>query len=153
MEKIPSKWIQLKELKLAFCKSEADMVHTKVFGEESETSEKQVPKGETADMEVQVGMSVDPDFFHQVRDDEEDGEYDIRAREFEDLEDEERDVHESRLKKGGKKRQLKSLKSNVLKNEKITKTLERDRSSSRMRSGSRDLEQYNVSPRLELTRS
>jgi hypothetical protein len=39
-----------------------------------------------------------------VRDDEEDGEYDIRAREFEDLEDEERDVHESRLKKGGKKR-------------------------------------------------
>lgn len=64
MEKIPSKWIQLKELKLAFCKSEADMVHTKVFGEESETSEKQVPKGETADMEVQVGMSVDPDFFH-----------------------------------------------------------------------------------------
>ena len=40
-ENVQSKWVQLKEKKLAFSKSEADMKTTKVFGELSDISEKE----------------------------------------------------------------------------------------------------------------
>jgi len=53
MENKQSKWMALKEKKLAFSKSEADMKDVKIFGEDSEESEEKVAvKGEPVDMEV-----------------------------------------------------------------------------------------------------
>lgn len=104
-EKVQSKWLLLKEKKLNFSKSAADIKVAKIWGEESEEESIKVVKLEYKDMDIQVGASLCPELFNiaTTKENSDDGSpFDTQGKSFE-LEDEEKEEEQVKKKAPRKK--------------------------------------------------